>query len=235
MKLLRQLRSSHLPEYDRSIEALTGSLKDEENIVSNREKAFGDTLRSFAGTQLEGFQTPLLAISDAGLQQASLNKGLSEALHTLPQDLHALHAQEAEMQKRKANCQRMLETADKSEKDYEKQNTGLELAKLGNKKDVDKREVATQAASAKAEADRSAATEEKAALEAAQHPYREKFLESFVTPLVAAIDLRYKAAEELAVLSDKFCEAAEMFALPENDDLDEYRDIMKELALVTVE
>jgi hypothetical protein len=198
------------PEFHAVISSLETLSKSETTIVQGQGRAFAEEFRRYAKSQKGNFADALNSVCDAGSQQVKVQQEILSSLQKLPQDLQPLLAQEAEISKWREVSINADALAAKSREIAERAQANLQRAKSsGRAADIGKAESAFSAAQRKADSDQSSADDQKSSLEKKEAPFRAQFLESFVTPLSATIDVRYKAAERLLALADDFQAAAE--------------------------
>ena len=104
----------------------------------------------------------------------------------------------------------------------------------GNPLDIAMKEAILASCQRKADDDTKSANDQKASLDEKEQPYREKFFDTFVSTLVASINLRYKATEQFA-LADNFQEAAEKMHDFHDRLIDKYVEVHRELEKVVIE
>lgn len=226
----------HFTPFHDMILSLNTVIKEEEAIIKSWGKAYGEELRRYANSQKEDFVAALIAVADAGQQQIKVQQEVNTQFTSLPRDLQPLLQQETEMHKWREIVFKAVETAEKSRKEVEKAEAALNSSKArGNPTDIAKKEGLLAAAQRKAEDDTNTANDQKKSLDEKEPPYREKFLDTFVSTLVASINLRYKSAEQLLALADNFQEAAEKMADFHDSSVDRYVEIHRELENIVIE
>ena len=226
----------HFTPFHDMILALNNVIKAEESIIKGQSKAFGEELRRYANSQKEDFVAALIAVADAGQQQVKLQQEVNSQFTTLPRDLQPLLQQETEMHKWREIVFKAVETAEKSRKEVEKAEAALNTSKArGNPADIAKKEAILASCQRKADDDTKSANDQKASLDEKEQPYREKFLDTFVSTLVASMNLRYKAAEQMFALADNFQEAAEKMHDFHDPSIDKYVEVHRELEKVVIE
>lgn len=226
----------HFPAYHETVAQLDDMNKGYGTVLAGAKKAFGAEFIAYAKGQKEEFVGALTDMCDAGVETTKMNEELHSQLVDLPKDMAPLLAQETEMSKWREARDKAIATAKSSRTDFEKAEAAYEKAKNnGNENAIKKTEGAFAAAQRKMEQDEATAEDQTKSVEEKQEPYRAKFLESFVTPMIAAIDLRFKAAEKMIALSESFKEAAEKMHDYEDPAIQRHKTIVAELDSIVVE
>jgi hypothetical protein len=225
-------RFRRFPEFHTFVASLAALSKAEATITDGHTRAFNEEFRRYAQSQKESFGTSLTSITDAGADQAKIERERIAAVQSLPQDLQPLLAQEAEIARWRELFNSLNETAVKSRAAADRADAAVRSASGGARP---KAEQALSAARRKAETDESSAADQKAALEKKEDPFRRQFLESFVTPLAKTIDARYKSAEQLLELSEKFATAAQGLVEFEDPTIERFRNRLEALEKIVVE
>ena len=226
----------HFTAYHETVAQLEDMNKGYGAVLSGQRKAFAGEFLSYAKGQKEEFVGALNSVYDAGIEETKMNEELHSQMVDLPKDMAPLLAQETEMTKWRELRDKAIATAESSRKDCEKAEAAHEKAKAsGNPNAISKTEAALSAAQRKVEMDEATAADQTKSLEEKEEPYRARFLESFVTPMVAAINLRFKAAERMIALSESFKEAAEKMHDYEDPAIQRHKGMLAELESVVVE
>jgi hypothetical protein len=234
MSFFTKLR--HYPEFHAMIGVLADLDKAEESLLQNQNRAFGPEFRKYAGGQKGTIPTALKSTAEAGTQQAKINSEVFTALRTLSRDLQPLLAQETEWSKFKENVGAVVGQSERSNQAAERADAALAKAKATVRPtDIAKAEAAANSAHVKQRDDETAAERQKSALAEKEPVYRQKFLESLVAPLTAAINIRFKAAEKLIALADEFESAAEGFQDFEDPAIKAHEAALQDLEAVVVE
>jgi hypothetical protein len=220
------------PEFHAFIASIAALSKAEVTIADSHARAFSEEFRRYAQSQKESFSESLASLADAGSSQAQIERDAIAATRSLPQDLQPLLAQEADIAKWRELFQNLNDTALKSRAAADRADVALQRASGGGRA---KAEQALSAARRKAETDESSAADQKAALERREEPFRRGFLESFVTPIATTIDARYKSAERLLELSEKFATAAQGLVEFEDPTIERFRTKLEALEQIVVE
>ncbi|OHT05330.1 hypothetical protein TRFO_26964 [Tritrichomonas foetus] len=223
MKLFQKLTSvitkDGFPEYNAFTESLETIRKSEVLMIDGLYKGYSENLSKYAQTQLSGVVEPLNDLKEAGSQTRNIIKEAYEPLSTLPNDVKPLLDQHTEMARWRDLCKKAEEQAKKSEAAAEKAELNLNKAKItGKPGDIAKAESNYSIAKRKFDDDTKSYQDQKDSLEKKEQPYRVKFLELYVTPINAALDLRIKEAEKLGNIVSDYQAAVEKFHDVENDD-----------------
>jgi hypothetical protein len=230
MSFFTKLR--HFPEFHAVIASISALTKAEVTIVEGQMRAFGEEFHRYAGSQKGDFGTALNEICKSGSEQVKIERETLSSLQSLPQDLQPLLGQEAEISQWRQLSNSFNETAAKSRLAADKAEAALQRATGGSRQ---KAEQACSAAKRKAETDESSAADQKAALDKREETFQRKFLESFVSPLVAAVDVRYKSAERMLALAGEFQTAAEQITVFEDPAIERFQKRLDELNQVVIE
>lgn len=226
----------HFPSYHEAVAQLEDMNKGYGAMLAGERKAFGPEFLAYAKGQKEEFVGALTSMYDAGVESTKIDEELHCQLIDLPKDMAPLLSQETEMAKWREMRDKAIATSVSSRNDCEKAEAAYEKAKAGgNANAITKTESALAAAQRKAEMDEASAADQTRSVEEKEQPYRASFLESFVTPMIAAIDLRFKAAEKMIALSDSFKEAAEKMHDYEDPAIIKHRGIVAELEKIVIE
>lgn len=226
----------HFTTYHETVGSLEDMNKSYNTLILGQKKAYGEEFTSYAKNQKDEFVGALNGIYDAGSEEVRINQELQSQLIDLPKDLAPLLAQETEMSKWRDMCDKAAATAAASRKDCEKAEAAYERAKSGgNANAITKTETAFAAAQRKVEMDEASAADQKKSIEEKEEPYRAQFLESFVTPMIAALNLKYKAAEKMIALSDSFKEAAEKMTDYVDPSVERHKGMLEDLDKIVIE
>lgn len=237
MKLLRQAinKAKHFPEFHNLADAFERWRHNEQNIFIEQGQAFA-ALKKYAEKQHESLPATLEEISTVGGRQLGAENETLTSLSSFQNDLQPLLQQENEISKWRDVCHQMESDAKKSEAAAEKSRISYEKAKASNS-NVPKAEADYNAKKRKADDDRKNADSQREKLNEQEAPYKVKFLESYVTPVQAMIDIRIKSAETLKGIAPDYLAAAEKFKEFETnnpslqklvDDLEKYNQITVE-------
>jgi hypothetical protein len=230
MNFFSKLR--RFPEFHAVIASLSSLSKAEATIIEGQMRAFGDEFRRYASSQKEGFVDALNGICTAGTEQVKIERETLSNAQALPRDLQPLLALEADIAQWRQLSHNFDETAAKSRAAADKADAALQKA-IGSSRQ--KAEQTCSAAKRKAETDESSAADQKAALDKREEPFRRKFLESFVTPLAASIEVRYKSAERVLALTNEFQSAADQIALFEDPMIERLQKRLEDLNQVVID
>jgi hypothetical protein len=226
----------HFPEFHDLCISVDALDKTEDSILQGLDRAFGPNFRKYAGTQKEGFSEPLTSACDAGGQQATVFKERSAQLRSFTNDLLPLLAQETEMSKWRDMATLADTTAKKSRAICDKAEEAFNRAKTaGRPVDIAKTEAAYGAAKLKAESDESSAADQQQTVIQREPEYQQKFLESFVTPFSAAINVRFKASERLLAVASDFQAAGERIVDYTDPTVEKLKQQLQELEEVVMD
>jgi hypothetical protein len=220
------------PEFHAVIASLAALSKAETSIIEGHTRAFGEEFRRYATSQKGSFVESLNALCKAGTEQVKIEKDTWSGLQNLPQDLQPLLKQEEEIAQWRQLYVNLNEVAVKSRAAADKAEIAFQKSSGAGRANA---ETALSRAKRKAEADESSAQDQKTALEKKEVPFQETFLESFVKPFVAAVELRYKAAENLLALAGEYETAAEGIEVFEDPTIERFEKRLEDLRQVVVE
>jgi len=221
--------------FGESMSALGKLIKEDETLVKGQSRLFSGTFRAYAATQAESHAASLTAIADAGMQRVQIGHELTAALHGLPRELQPLQTQQAGMGKQRLASDRKLQDAERARKECAAAEAALDRARTSGGAEVAKREAAFAAAQRRGESMTGDANTRKEALERLEVSYRAQFIEAFVLPMVAAVDLRVTAAERLVALSETFREAVDSMVDFPDPALSEQDALLAELRQIVIE
>lgn len=239
MNFLRQQFNKvikHFPEFHNMIDAYGEMKSSEQKIFVEQGVAF-PALKQYGSKQHESIPIALEELSNAGVQQLAAENENLTSLSNFQNDLQPLLQQETEISKWRDICNKMDNEATKSKAAAEKAQTQSEKAKISNSSNAAKLEAEYNAKQRKADDDLKNAQSQRQKLEEQEGPYKVKFLESYVTPVNAMLEIKIKAAESLNSCAPDFGTAAEKLKDFENttdsiqkliDDLEKYNQIVIE-------
>ena len=186
-----------------------------ENMRSSEQKIFmgqGEAfpaIKQYGSKQHESIPVALEELNTAGSHQLGYENEALSALTSFQNDLQPLLQQETEISKWREVCSKMESEAAKSKSAADKAKISFEKAKISNASNLPKVEADYNAKQRKADDDQKNAQSQHDKLVEQEGPYKVKFLESFVTPINAMIEIRIKESEGLKTISSEFVNAAE--------------------------
>ncbi|KAH0793869.1 hypothetical protein GPJ56_002214 [Histomonas meleagridis] len=226
----------HFPEFHETITAIESQKKAEQTMIDGYTKAFGDDFKKYSGQQKPEFQNGLNGIIECGIQETTIIRDSFVAVSNFANDMQPLLQQEIEINKWRELCKQAQELAKKSREDAKKKEAAYNRAQTSGKpSDISKAEVAYSSAKRKAEEDTNSANDQQKSLEEKEGPYREQFLQSFVTPMTAVINLRIQEAEKILQLTNQFDEAISKVQDFHDEGVDHYKERFQQLSAVVVE
>ncbi|KAH0796078.1 hypothetical protein GPJ56_000146 [Histomonas meleagridis] len=226
----------HFPEFHETVTSVESQKKAEQIMIDGNTKAFSEDFKTFASQQLGDLQTGLKDIVECGIQETNIIKDSFVAVSNFANDLQPLLHQEIEINKWRDLCKQAQEIAKKSREDAKKKEAAYNKAKASGKvPDITKAEAAFSTAQRKAEEDTNSANDQQKSLEEKEQPYKEQFIESFVTPMTAVINLRIQEAEKMLKLADQFDEAIAKVNDFHDEQIDRYKQRYQKLCQVVVE
>lgn len=197
-------------EFNHFVDALNAIKNSEVLMIDSLYRAYSSNLQNFASSEPEGISECLTGVYDCGSQIRNIQKDAFESLSNLSKDVGELQRQENEISKWRTVCRQAHDQAEKSFSAYKKAEENHKRAKItGKPADISKTETNLAVAKRKYEDDLSSSKDQKQTLEEKEKPYKGKFLESYVTPISAALALRAKEAENLSTASADFLAAVE--------------------------
>ena len=236
-KVTSALKVDGFPQYTRFTDSLESIRKSEVLMIDGLYKAFSDTLSRVASSQKSGISEPLADIKEVGTNQRNIIKEAYEPLSRLPTDVKPLLDQQTEMSRWRDMLKKAEDQAQKSKTAAEKAEVALQRAKLGGRPtDIGKAESNFSIAQRRADDDQKSASDQRDSLEKKEEPYKVKFLESYVTPIKAAVEIRIKEAESLQNLFSDFNAANEKFhEIEEEESITQLKKELEKLQEVVIE
>ena len=170
------------------------------------------------------------------MQETIIIKDSFVAVANFANDMQPLLQQEMEINKWRELCKQAQDLAKKSREDANRKEAAYNRAKVsGKQSDILKAETAYSAAQRKAEDDTNSANDQKKSLDEKEGPYKEQFLQSFVTPMTAVINLRIQEAEKLLQLTNQLDQAVDKVQDFHDESVDRYKKRYQQLNAVVVE
>lgn len=197
-------------EFIKFVESLNTIKNAEVLMIDSLYRSYSSNLQNYASSEPEGISECLTAIYECGSQIRNIQKEAFESLSSLSNDVGELQRQEGEISKWRTVCKQAHDQSEKSFAAYKKAEENHKRAKISGKStDINKTEATLAASKRKYDDDLSSEKDQKKSLEEKEKPYRGKFLESYVTPISAALALRAKEAEQISAASADVLAAVE--------------------------
>jgi hypothetical protein len=229
-------RFRRFPEFHGLIEVIENIDKYESAITRGQERAFSEDFRRWARSQPPAFSSAIIRACDIGAAQGKFNREMNLECRFLAKNLEPLRAMEEEISKWREVSLAAGETYAKHKAQADKTEENLRRARIGGRpNDVAKAEAAHGAAQRKADNSLSSFNDQKESLNQREVPFRKKFLEGFVTPLLATVNCRFKTAEKMVALADEFRNSVEQIADFRDEAVDRFHGVLEELNKVVIE
>lgn len=223
-------------EFNDFVGALNTIKNSEVLMIDSLYRAYSSNLQSYANSEPSGISECLTGVYDCGAQIRTIQKEAFESLSSLANDVGELQRQESEISKWRTVSKQAQEQADKSFTAYKKAEENHKRAKItGKAADINKTEANLAAAKRKYDDDLNSSNDQKRSLEEKEKPYRGKFLESYVTPISAALALRMKEAERLSAASaDVLASAEKLHDVETTDSIEKLKSELEEYKKIEV-
>ncbi|KAK8891954.1 hypothetical protein M9Y10_029176 [Tritrichomonas musculus] len=224
-------------EFNDFVGSLNTIKNSEVLMIDSLYRAYSSNLQNYANSEPSGISECLNAVFECGTKIRNIQKEVFEKLSNLSNDVGELQKQENEISKWRSVCKQAQEQSEKSFTAYKKAEENNKRAKITQKPaEISKTEATLAAAKRKYDDDLNSAKDQKQSLEEKEKPYRGKFLESYVTPISAALNLRAEEAENLSAASGDILTAVEkLHEVETTGSIEKLREELEEFNKIQIE
>lgn len=232
-KFLNKLQS--FPEYSNLSSAIENLQKQDGNILSGLQKAFGSSLNDFARIQSETFKNGLMSISESADKEIEVLRNLFSTTSSLPNDLRQLNTFHEDIMKKRKETADLQMKLDKYEKEVNSARRELENAHNTSMSSTEKAKLQSEYEPncQKRQETFEALEESKRLIEIHEANYRKTVMQIIVTVFEAYVNAFGRAMDEVAEAGQKMIEVSDQ--LDDTGDDPQITELEARLSLLETE